>query len=513
MSHDLKLAPPLVCRRHPVSNSQRLRSHRRHSSEPGVFRLISDQQDKRIFAFPPIQQSMDTPQTDYLTPPRALRPGFQTGTLCSRPPTELFGQNELHIHPPKPLIGSPAFKLAAIKERLRMLEDENERLTHRIESCKTDAEMLSSSVTYFSSEYYAGLLTIRDLRSRSRQDAEMMSNQEQQLCQLKKFVGLMVEIGLHEPVLERAHEAVLAGDKLEQVLVSAIRIAASRPGSAWASLLSSININPTPVSSDEGPGTTSTPIVPRALAENQTNTVDNLLKNLRNGDIPSGRHRSATQRSRLSTNRSSASKSSTSTTAVATPSPRPPARMVLGNLDVNRTGERKGAQSLKTVQVPKTGNHSNKDPHTRSTGRGPRPDESKPIPSKIPFSTQQAIDSLQHILDGFGSASIGSLGTSSEESQSERGNISITQTATPSNKSSTCVVVKSPPLVRVRPTTAPIPTRKCKHLSAVPAPVKRTTEPGSPSRPYSLASPGRLLGRTYVSGKAGGNDLRQGGWR
>ncbi|KAJ7282821.1 hypothetical protein C8J57DRAFT_1296611 [Mycena rebaudengoi] len=503
MSHDLKLAPPLVYSRHPVSNSQRLRSHRRHSSEPWVFRLISDQQDKRIFAFPPIQESMDTPQTDYLTPPRALRPGFQTGTLCSRLPTELFGLNELHIHPPKPLIGSPAFKLAAIKERLRMLEDENERLTHRIESCKTDAEMLSSSVTYFSSEHYAGLLTIRDLRSRSRQEAETMSNQEQQLCQLKKFVGLMVEIGLHEPILERAHEAVLAGDKLEQVLVSAIRIAASRPRSAWASLLSSININSTPVSSDEGPGTTSTPTVPRALAENQTNTVDNLLKNLRNGDVPSGRHHSAAQRSRLSTNRSSASKSSTSTTTVAlstTPSPRPPARMVLGDLDVNRK------LPLAVDLIPKLTCLYLGSPHTRLTSGKRRPDESKLIANKIPFSTQQAIDSLQRILDGFSSVSIGSLGTSSEEFQSERRDVSITQTATPRTDLPPASS-SSPRLLRAFG-DRPDPHSQMQASQCRPCPRQAPNVTGGPIRPYSLASPGRLLGRT---GKT--HDLRQGGWR
>nr|GAT58424.1 predicted protein [Mycena chlorophos] len=168
-------------------------------------------------------------------------------------PRELFGPNystETHLGSPrvptqshpKTRIAQPVLKLAAVKERLEDLESTNERLTVQIDSLKTDIEMLNSSVSYFSSEYYSGLLTIRELRARSKKDAEILSAQEQQLCQLKKFVGLMVELGLHEPVLARAHGDVLKGkEDFEARLVDAIRAAAARPGSAWSQILSEVD--------------------------------------------------------------------------------------------------------------------------------------------------------------------------------------------------------------------------------------------------------------------------------
>ncbi|KAJ6625741.1 hypothetical protein B0H10DRAFT_2211633 [Mycena sp. CBHHK59/15] len=467
-----------------MSLPQTFRSHRRYNSEPSTG--VPNRKDKHTHIFAPIEKhwrmdgldlSLDREldislDTDVSFAPipiplrinhllnRRRRPTTEVFALSRAPEILLRGLTKEHTGHPKTRIGQPVLKLAAIKDRLNMLEAENEHLAHRIESYRTDAEMLSSSVTYFSSEYYAGLLTIRDLRSRSRQDAEIMNNQELQLCQLKKFVGLMVEIGLHEPVLKRAHESVLSGSNFDHVLVEAIRHAAVRPGSAWSGILSAAQDSMAQHGDDSkdqqefdfNSSTASKSDTSSVFEERQT-TVDDLLKSLRDGEVPSGRHQSASQRSRLPANRSPQRNqlkpvksirvrpvSGTARLGPTVVSPSAPLRPVLSNLDVNRNLQNRQSlqspQELKDGQVLKVATQSTKshetpasvcsaktaeepyrDPTTWTDTLTPRPSEG----NNITFSTQQALTSLERILEDFSSRSMGSLGTTSDESQSESG--------------------------------------------------------------------------------------------
>ncbi|KAF7357778.1 hypothetical protein MVEN_00823800 [Mycena venus] len=421
-----------------VLGDQTRSSHRRYNSEPfnallGPRRAVSLFAGHGDITLHPVPEPYSDAHA-LAAPVSLYRSKLQYSIRRPRPNTEFFGTPDSHSPEialgepreysghPKTRIGQPVLKLAAIKERMELLEAANGRLQHRIESYRTDAEMLSSSVTYFSSEYYAGLLTIRDLRARSQQDAEIMSKQEQQLFQLKKFVGLMVEIGLHEPVLDRAHQSVLAGKDFEPVLVEAIRNAAVRRGSAWSSILSAVDVHAPPPSVvfSDAPDVIVPTDATDVFEERRQSTVDNLLKDLKDGNIPFGRHRSASQR----LSNSSARKRSTSngTLRVKSPmgsgallSPGSPARCVLGKLDVNRSPPRRTRQrSDRTGKtVPRT--------LSSAAGLAYTADKAPPLGSvgdDLSLSHQRALASLQRLLDNFSSGSFGSLGTTTDGTQS-----------------------------------------------------------------------------------------------
>ncbi|KAJ6494954.1 hypothetical protein DFH09DRAFT_1449668 [Mycena vulgaris] len=553
------------------------RSHRRHNSEPLVITALPGAQRK----FTNLSSLVEEQRTrsgyddtafgsspDRLAPAPTIRLRPQYSIRRPRPNTEILGlgctpeivlgEPKEHIGHPKTRIGQPALKLAAIKERMEHLEATNEQLQHRIESYRTDAEMLSSSVTYFSSEYYAGLLAIRELRARTRQDAEVMSEQEQQLCQLKKFVGLMVEIGLHTPVLERAHASVLVGKDFEPVLVEAIRIAAARHGSVWAGVVATVNAPP---GYAQALATTDAPDV----FERRQSTVDDLLKSLENGDIPSGRHRSATLRFRSPVNkaplRSTPPKNSLRVRSPKAPgvslSPSPPMRSVLGKLDVNRSPQLAEGTSIGHRQLSVRSNNLATHKKLSPGGLSPTPKEvrrsHKSPSSKVwapkstggdtPLSTARALASLQRILDNFSSGSIGSLGTTTDGSQSQSTDCNRSASpvhATPirssagkspsqsiDRDSSTTQMhaLHAPPTIRgpaakkslprlcIRPPTAcsattktktasSEATRRAKHLTGVPSPAKK----------MELGSPGERGRRTSDSGTPASWG-RKGGWR
>ncbi|KAJ7217676.1 hypothetical protein GGX14DRAFT_437739 [Mycena pura] len=557
-------------------------SHRRCNSEPFVVNSLfkdfsfssgkprSEHGDKFGTL---VQDSLGfNPNTALAAPTLAPRLKLAHSTRQPRPTTEKVDVQyspEITLGSPrgptvghsKTRIGQPVLKLAAVKERMEFLETANERLQQRIESYKTDVEMLSSSVTYFSSECYAGLLTIRDLRVRSRQDAEILSAQEQQLCQLKKFVGLMVEIGLHEPVLARAHGEVLKGGKenFEPALVDAIRAAAARPGSAWGEILSAATANGVPPPPSCVPEAVMPTLVLPSVAFQETkdeaSTVDDLLKSLKNGDIPSGRHRSASQRFNRPVNSKSPARnrSTPSRTKLCGKSPKTPTasasspiRTPFGKFDNNRT-----PQSVKPFKRSSPFLPSNKpttcnNPPTRvlslTTGEGCRAQlfptggpnavsnatdtaisNRDVVHERCPGGIDGALASLQRILDEFSSGSFGSLGTTTEETESADCDSSAeiqvqvrppTFVHSPRVKPSPCA--KSPICVRPRMSCSTakggneIPaassTRNGKHL-VNPSPAKRI-KLGSP-----VSSPLERCHRTFEPRASPSGKQQKKGWR
>ncbi|KAF7315821.1 hypothetical protein MIND_00098200 [Mycena indigotica] len=368
------------------SRHSETRSHRRCASEPlsphiQVHPLISNQPRPR-YSFLPTLSRKPPPTTEIYSP-----------HLSPRVPTQ---------HYPPTRIGQPALKLAAIKERLADLEATNERFQQRINSYETDIEMLNSSVSYFSSEYYSGLLTIRDLRARTKRDAEVLSSQEYQLCQLKKFVGLMVEIGLHEPVLARVHSDVIKGTKdFETTLVESIRSAAARPGSAWSHILASmVAAENIPVNDSQPTSTTTT----FDDACSNASTVDDLLQSLKNGDIPSTKHRSI-----FSQTSKAKSPPQPKVNLKSPKTPKPPfsIRPALASLDPNRVS--KSSSSIQS-RVPTT----KKSATARRVESQRRPKKTNGAPADISASSNGALASLQRIIDHFSSGSLGSLEMSTE---------------------------------------------------------------------------------------------------
>ncbi|KAJ7071969.1 hypothetical protein C8F01DRAFT_1102010 [Mycena amicta] len=446
-------------------------SHRRCTSEP-----FSAPQD---ISLQRLRQSVATPV--------ALRPKRQSTVWKPRPMTEIFGSRlspnvglgsprvptQLH---PKTRIGQPVLKLAAVKERLEDLENMNERLQQRIESYKTDIEMLNSSVSYFSSEYYSGLLTIRDLRGRAKKDAEVISTQEQQLCQLKKFVGLMVELGLHEPVLVRAHGDVLKGkEEFEPKLVDAIRNAASRPGSAWSQILSSVAAAPpqrldVPIQVMVPPNETAAVV---EETHSPTDTVDDLLKSLKNGDITSSRHQRFSRRVNNKTPGRQVSTPAKPMLYPKTPkTPKPsaslPNRAPLTALDANRASQI--AKSPNRKNLPQKSPTPSDLPARKSRLKAPNASDVH----ASSLSNDLALASLQRILDHFSSGSLGSLEMTDDSQSTAEAKTHI-------------AFVKSPIRIRVRPPkreTSTTPKRVATGLS-----LSLVTTLGSPY------SPGSPLGR------------------
>ncbi|KAJ7680755.1 hypothetical protein DFH06DRAFT_428462 [Mycena polygramma] len=531
-------------------------SHRRYNSLPVPRRKDTD--------FPPFAEQSHTGLAELtlhslsdsnppaLAAPISLRRKLQhwhrprpNTVFCSASPQIVLGEPKEHIGHPGTLLALEAenerlqHHVESLQQRIESyktdaetfllrIEDlhhcieshrtKAENLQHHIESHRTDKEMLSSSAIYFSTEYYAGLLTIRELRVRSKQDAEIMNNQEQQLCQLKKFVGLMIEIGLHEPVLKRAHESVLAGTDFEPVLVEAIRNAAARPGSAWSDILSAAD---SPL--DDTPTTVPTD-APDMCEERRQSTVDDLLKNLQNGNIPFGRHRSASQR--VLVNDSPARNRSTSKSSPlrvkpsrAFLSPGSPARCVLGKLDVNRS------PPFRTGQLPDRSNKAGtpKTPKTRAAAGfsstqavEERPSDDAPQ-SDTPLSRQLALASLQHVLANLSSGSFGSLGTTTDGTQSADCDSSAEDTPHPAPVINPSPAAKSrvslrPPTVcstTARRASAPVasPSRISGRLTA-----KKSVELGS-----GFVSPGRPCRRPSDSGTptviTGTGMQRKAGWR
>jgi hypothetical protein len=66
------------------------------------------------------------------------------------------------------------------------------------------------------------------------------------LAQYERFLGLMINVGLHQRVLGDAHSSLRAGIDPDMALVDAIKEAAAIPGSAWSTIIPSVTGPRTP---------------------------------------------------------------------------------------------------------------------------------------------------------------------------------------------------------------------------------------------------------------------------
>jgi hypothetical protein len=78
------------------------------------------------------------------------------------------------------------------------------------------------------------------LRRQAKVDDEEIQRLEEQLMQCTKFLGLAIDIGLHEPVLARVQVALRVGENADEALVDSIKEAAARPGSPWARIIPAV---------------------------------------------------------------------------------------------------------------------------------------------------------------------------------------------------------------------------------------------------------------------------------
>ncbi|KAF7321954.1 hypothetical protein MKEN_00717900 [Mycena kentingensis (nom. inval.)] len=322
--------------------------------------------------------------------------------FSAKPPPHPFQRRRTSIRPttsprirtttsPSPLPriprSLPLQLVAGHKARLKVLETTNEDLRQRNESYKTDIDLLNSTIAFYQPEYYRYRLQVRTLTARCEKDAERLAAQSKELAQLKKFLGLMIELGLHEPVLARAYGQVLDGKgsgDVETTLVEGIQNASARPDSMWSRILSRLQ-NPSLA--------TIQPTIPSvAIVEEPANAVDDLLQQLKNGDAPPASAPSVQPSLRAQVARPSFSKAQ----SVASQNPRhqstavapSPVRKPLSALNPNI---KRRSENVSTKAPPPNKRHSS---------------------AAVPFSTETALASLNDILGHFSSDSLGSLGSS-----------------------------------------------------------------------------------------------------
>ncbi|KAF7321958.1 hypothetical protein MKEN_00718300 [Mycena kentingensis (nom. inval.)] len=336
--------------------------------------------------------------------------------FSTKPPPRPFQRRRTSIRPttspririttsPSPLPriprSLPLQLVAGHKARLKVLETTNEDLRQRNESYKTDIDLLNSTIAFYQPEYYRYRLQVRTLTARCEKDAERLAAQSKELAQLKKFLGLMIELGLHEPVLARAYGQVLDGKgsgDVETTLVEAIQNASARPDSMWSRILSRLqnpSLAPIPDLKSAIPSV--------AIVEEPSdgaNAVDDLLQQLKNGDAPP-----ASRRRRPLSNRTSALKS---------PAPRSPKpnRSPLKNRDTNRPSSRMSSQKSPIRKPLSTLNPNIKRRSENISTKAPPPPSKRHSSATVPFSAETALASLNDILGHFSSDSLGSLGSS-----------------------------------------------------------------------------------------------------
>jgi hypothetical protein len=147
-----------------------------------------------------------------------------------------YGSEKTHISP-NSLSFSPASEshLLVAAQQIRSLEAKVDDLISANHEWARDCSQLQMQVQ---SGQFTGADTAAGWELKFAQ-AEV-KRLEDNLAHYERFLGLMVNIGLHELVLDKALAALKRGFSADEALVDAIKEAASKPGSAWATIMPAI---------------------------------------------------------------------------------------------------------------------------------------------------------------------------------------------------------------------------------------------------------------------------------
>ncbi|KAF8813878.1 hypothetical protein BYT27DRAFT_7083409, partial [Phlegmacium glaucopus] len=105
---------------------------------------------------------------------------------------------------------------------------------------RSDSQALEQELSNFRADYYAERFQSKLRVQCARADKDKIVMLNQKLEQAEKFIMAMVDIKLHEPVLGRAAKAVKEGADAEEALIEAVRLAATKKGSAWSRIIPAI---------------------------------------------------------------------------------------------------------------------------------------------------------------------------------------------------------------------------------------------------------------------------------
>jgi hypothetical protein len=127
-----------------------------------------------------------------------------------------------------------------LKHRIYGMESENNELRHANMILRSDSQALEQELSNLRADYYAERFQSKVRIQCARADKDKIIILTDKLEQAEKFIMAMVDIKLHEPVLGRAAEAVKEGADAEEALIDAVRVAATKKGSAWSRIIPAI---------------------------------------------------------------------------------------------------------------------------------------------------------------------------------------------------------------------------------------------------------------------------------
>lgn len=152
---------------------------------------------------------------------------------------------QVHAHHPRVSTFVTAFnalrvQFSHLKHLIYGLETENNELRHANMVLRSDSQALEQELSNFRAEYYAERFQSKVRIQCARADKDKIIILTDKLEQAEKFIMAMVDIKLHERVLGRAAEAVKEGADAEEALIDAVRVAATKKGSAWSRIIPAI---------------------------------------------------------------------------------------------------------------------------------------------------------------------------------------------------------------------------------------------------------------------------------
>ncbi|KAJ7734935.1 hypothetical protein DFH07DRAFT_928304 [Mycena maculata] len=120
------------------------------------------------------------------------------------------------------------------------LETAHSRLRNEAAVWASDCAALQSQLDAARADLFTQLHRSASLQRQTQADKLEIEKLQGQLAQYERFLGLMINVGLHQRVLGDAHAALRAGVDTDTALVGAIKEAAAIPGSAWSTIIPSV---------------------------------------------------------------------------------------------------------------------------------------------------------------------------------------------------------------------------------------------------------------------------------
>ncbi|KAJ7070346.1 hypothetical protein B0H15DRAFT_957733 [Mycena belliarum] len=126
------------------------------------------------------------------------------------------------------------------------LETANSRFRSDLSAWAAECTNLRSQLDATRADLFTQLHRTSSLQRQAQMDKSELDGLKAQLAQYERFLGLMINVGLHQRVLGDAHASLRAGIDPDLALVNAIKVAAAIPGSAWSTIVPSVTGSRTP---------------------------------------------------------------------------------------------------------------------------------------------------------------------------------------------------------------------------------------------------------------------------